>query len=143
MSTNSTVLSKRSAMMCVAECKQTVDCDSVNYRQLDNRCEKNFLPPGAIDSYMAMEVLWDNLVQIYEFIWIYTCTLWTGSFKALLHLITCARTIILGCVDIMSNTFYSLLNLCHLKLAEMQPKEFEVAIIWAKELLKSLKGMNL
>src|SRR6218665_1605835 len=64
----STVLSKRSAMMCVAECKHTVDCDSVNYRQLDNICEMDFLPPGAIDSYMAMEVLWDNWVKIYEFI---------------------------------------------------------------------------
>src|SRR6218665_3334902 len=64
----STVLSKRSAMMCVAECKQTVDSDSVNYRQLDNRCEMNFLPPGDIDSYMVIEVGWDYWVKIYEFI---------------------------------------------------------------------------
>src|SRR6218665_638076 len=68
VSIGATVLSKRSAMMCVAECKQTVDCDSVNYRQMDSRCEMNFLPPGAVDSYMVIEDGWDNWVQIYEFI---------------------------------------------------------------------------
>ena len=54
--------------MCVAECKQIVDCDSVNYRQLGNRCEMNVLPPGAIDGHMVNEVGWDNWVQFYEFI---------------------------------------------------------------------------
>src|SRR6218665_1924297 len=68
MSTNSTVLSKRSATMCVAECKHTVDCDSVNYRQLGNMCEMNFQPLGVIYSYMVIEDGWDNWVQIYEFI---------------------------------------------------------------------------
>jgi len=54
--------------MCVAECQQTVDCDSVNYRQLGNRCEMNFLPPLAINSHMVNESGWDNWAEIYEFI---------------------------------------------------------------------------
>ena len=64
---NVIVLSKRSALMCVGKCQETIDCDSVNYRQMDKTCEMNFLPAGANGSHLVIAVGWDNWVQMYEF----------------------------------------------------------------------------